>query len=318
MPPGRIGAQRVLERLLAPERLDGHVDAATVGQSLDRRNRIAVLRVERDVGAQAGAPCPAARRLESMPMISDAPLSFAPSVAHRPIGPCANTATASPTLMLPLSAPDRPVEKMSEHSTTSSSVRSAGIGARLARASGTSRYSAQAPLIVLPKRQPPSAAAALRVDAVQAVEALAARRDRADDDALADRVELVEPWAELVDDADRLVTQDQARLDRILAADDVHVRAADRRGRDADDRLAGARRRLRDLFDRNPILALEHHRFHRVHETIPLDVLLNVTDTGNPLYQRGNRGEAPRIGGLPLVLGGRWDFVGILSQGARG
>ena len=89
-------------------------------------------------------------------MMSDAPFSLAPSVAHRPIGPCAKTATASPTLMLPLSAPDSPVEKMSGHSTTSSSRRSSGIGARLARASGTSRYSAQAPLIVLPKRHPPT------------------------------------------------------------------------------------------------------------------------------------------------------------------
>ena len=59
--------------------------------------------------------------------------------------------------MLPLSAPERPVEKMSGQSSTSSSVSSRGIGARFARASGTSRYSAQAPLMVLPNRQPPSA-----------------------------------------------------------------------------------------------------------------------------------------------------------------
>ena len=89
--------------------------------------------------------------------MSAAPFSFAPIVAQSPIGPCANTATASPTRMPPFSAPASPVEKMSGHSSTSSSVRPCGMGARFARASGTSRYSAQAPLIVLPKRQPPTA-----------------------------------------------------------------------------------------------------------------------------------------------------------------
>jgi hypothetical protein len=94
---------------------------------------------------------------ESIAMMIDAPLSFAPSVAHSPIGPCANTATLSPTRIPPLSAPERPVEKMSGHNTTSSSVRPDGMGARLAFASGTSRYSAQAPLMVLPNFQPPNA-----------------------------------------------------------------------------------------------------------------------------------------------------------------
>src|SRR5262245_37760230 len=95
--------------------------------------------------------------MASMPMMSEAPFNFAPSVAHNPIGPCANTATLSPTLMLPLSAPDNPVEKMSGHNTTSSSARSPGMGARFALASGTSRYSAHAPLMVLPNLQPPRA-----------------------------------------------------------------------------------------------------------------------------------------------------------------
>ncbi len=33
-------------------------------------------------------------------MINDAPISFAPAVAHNPIGPCANTTTVSPIRML--------------------------------------------------------------------------------------------------------------------------------------------------------------------------------------------------------------------------
>ena len=88
--------------------------------------------------------------------------------------------------------------------------------------------------------EPPAAerAAALRVGAVQAVEALAARRNRADDDPLADLVLSFEPGAELLDDADRLVAEDESRPDRILAADDVDVRSADGRRGDANHRLA--------------------------------------------------------------------------------
>ena len=56
-----------------------------------------------------------------------------------------------------LGAAESPVEAMSASSTTCSSVTSSGILARLACAFGTSRYSACAPSIVLPKRQPPIA-----------------------------------------------------------------------------------------------------------------------------------------------------------------
>ena len=58
---------------------------------------------------------------------------------------------------------------------------------------GTSRYSAQAPLMVLPNRQPPSGPPHCEWAAVQAVETLAARRDRADDDALPDLVLVSSP-----------------------------------------------------------------------------------------------------------------------------
>jgi hypothetical protein len=55
------------------------------------------------------------------------------------------------------SAPEKPVEVMSASSTACSSETPSGMGARFAAASGTSRYSACAPSIVLPNRQPPSA-----------------------------------------------------------------------------------------------------------------------------------------------------------------
>jgi hypothetical protein len=88
-------------------------------------------------------------------MIVVAPRSFAPAVAHKPIGPCANTATISPILMPPLSAPPNPVLMMSGHISTCSSVRPSGIAARFAFAFGTSTYSAWQPSIVFPNRHPP-------------------------------------------------------------------------------------------------------------------------------------------------------------------
>src|SRR5207237_1743047 len=107
------------------------------------------------------------------------------------------------------------------------------------------------------------APATLRVHAVQAIEALAARRDGADDDTLPDRVVRLQSGAEFIDHADRLVAEDQARLDRVFATDDVHIRAADGRRRDADDGFAGARRRLLNLFDRQPVSSLEYDGLHR-------------------------------------------------------
>jgi len=100
-----------------------------------------------------------ARRTGSLstPITRLAPMSLAPAVAQRPIGPWAKTTTASPSFTPPDSAPAKPVEAMSASRTTCSSVTSAGILARLAWADGTSRYSAWAPSIVFPKRQPPIA-----------------------------------------------------------------------------------------------------------------------------------------------------------------
>ncbi|MNT45990.1 hypothetical protein D3C72_1826080 [compost metagenome] len=76
-------------------------------------------------------------------------------MAQSPIGPWAKIATASPILMLACSAPAKPVDMMSGHISTCSSVRPSGMGERFAWASGTSTYSAWVPSMVLPKRQPP-------------------------------------------------------------------------------------------------------------------------------------------------------------------
>ena len=158
--------------------------------------------------------------MPSTPMIVVAPDSFAPAVAHSPIGPCANTATVSPMRISPLSAPQKPVDMMSGHISTCSSVSSSGTGARFAMASGTSTYSAWQPSMVLPKRQPPIALKPCFVPAPscdrqphrQAAD-VPARRDRAGDDALALAVAL-NRRAELFDDADRLMADGEARARR--------------------------------------------------------------------------------------------------------
>ena len=91
----------------------------------------------------------------STPITVVAPISRAPAVAHRPIGPWANTATVSPMRTPPLSAPPKPVDMMSGHISTCSSVSPSGTAARLAIASGTRTYSAWQPSMVLPNFQPP-------------------------------------------------------------------------------------------------------------------------------------------------------------------
>jgi hypothetical protein len=70
-----------------------------------------------------------------------APLSFAPPIAHKPIGPCAKTATVSPIFTSPLSAAEIPVDAMSASRTTCSSLKSSGMFARLACAFGVVRSS---------------------------------------------------------------------------------------------------------------------------------------------------------------------------------
>ena len=59
-------------------------------------------------------------------MMNEAPISFAPAVAHKPIGPCAKTTTVSPMRMFADSAPLNPVEAMSASRTTCSSLNSSG------------------------------------------------------------------------------------------------------------------------------------------------------------------------------------------------
>src|SRR5262249_53260312 len=113
------------------------------------------------------------------------------------------------------------------------------------------------PVDGIPEAPTADSSTALRVHAVQAVKALSAWRDRANDHTLSHAVVRLEPGTELFDDANRLVTQDQTRLHRVLAADDVYVGPADRRGRDPDDGFSRTRRRLGNLFYGNTVLSFE-------------------------------------------------------------
>jgi hypothetical protein len=106
------------------------------------------------------------------------------------------------------------------------------------------------------------AVSALRELAGEAGVALAAWGDGAHDDALADRV-AGHADSELFDDADRLVADDEARLDGILAAGDVKIGAADRRHRDANDGLARPGARFRHIFDADVIDAVKDGSAHR-------------------------------------------------------
>ena len=95
-----------------------------------------------------------------------------------------------------------------------------------------------------------------------AVDALAAPDDGRDDD-LAAELEAADVLADLVDDADDLMSRDRGRNDVLLAMyEDAFVRAADGAPEDADDDLALSGRRLRDLFNSHVAGTVKNGCFH--------------------------------------------------------
>ena len=180
--------------------------SATTSCSLKLRTTSAPIRL-RELEPLAGRCRP--------PITSDAPASRAPAVAQSPIGPCANTATASPSRTCPRSAAEKPVDMMSGHSRTSSSASPSGIFAEVRLRVGNEDVLglaavdrvAEAP--AADRLVAVAAVTALRRVARQARAALAARRDRAGDHAIADGV-AGDARAQRLDHADRLVADDQA------------------------------------------------------------------------------------------------------------
>ena len=137
------------------------------------------------------------------------------------------------------------------------------------------------------------AVAALAEVAGQAGSALAARRDRADEHALADLV-AGHAGAELVDDAHRLVADDQARPDRVFALEDVDVGAADRRRRDADDGFAGAGVAGAGRPRRGCRRAVEDGRAHRAGIQMRRSARFGEGHSGPPFRIVGARGGSRR------------------------
>ena len=103
---------------------------------------------------------------------------------------------------------------------------------------------------------------ALRGDAGQAGTALTARGDGPDDDPIAPLIP-DHAGAELFDDPDRLVTDDEPVTDGVLALEDVHVGPADRRQRHLEQRLSDARHGSRNLAQSDLPFALKHRCLHR-------------------------------------------------------
>jgi hypothetical protein len=198
-------------------------------------------------------------------------MSLAPAVAQSPIGPWASTTTASPMRTPADSAPLKPIEAMSAQSTTCSSVRPAGIFARFAWAAVRAdiRLRAVDGVAEAPPAERLIAApmSALRQMARQARVALPAGGDGADQHAIADGVAR-QPQTELLDDADGLVSDDQARPHRVFAPENVEIRAADRGERDPDHRFTGDRPRTIDLLEPDVPDAAEDRGSHLGHATV--------------------------------------------------
>jgi hypothetical protein len=112
------------------------------------------------------------------------------------------------------------------------------------------------------------------VRAVEAVEALAAGGNCADDDALAYGVVLLQTVAKFLDDPHWLMAENQSRSYRVFTANDVHVSSADRRRADPNDGLARLRAWFVDLFDADVVDSVEDHRFHRIHDALLLSPVI--------------------------------------------
>src|SRR5262245_54784859 len=112
----------------------------------------------------------------------------------------------------------------------------------------------------------------LRVNAVEAIETLAAGCDSAHDYPLPYFVVSLQPFTELVDDPDRLVAEDQSRPHGILPANDVDVRSANRRRRNPDHRFTSPGPRFGYLLDADIVDTVKHDCLHRMHDGLPVAV----------------------------------------------
>ena len=261
------GLQRGLERLLASERLDRRVHAATARQPLDFRHGILLQVVDDDVGAEALRHREPGRHVVDGDDERGAPQLRAEGRAQADgaLGEDGDRIADLDARALGAAQPGREDVGDQQHVLVAQAV---GNGREVRLRVGHEQVFRPRPVDGVAEPPASQRSAALRVAAVQAVEALPAWRDRADHDPLADVVFGADPLAERVDDADRLVAEHQARSHGVLALDDVHVGPADRRRGDADDGLAGPGYRLRPLDHAEPPWLEERHCSHRVHRIL--------------------------------------------------
>ncbi|MNY02123.1 hypothetical protein D3C86_1346820 [compost metagenome] len=139
--------------------------------------------------------------------------------------------------------------------------------------------------------------AILRRPPVLARVGMKARTDRPGNHALAHPV-AGHHAAKLLDHADRFMADGQARLDRILALEDVDIRAADGGGRDADQRIGRPHlwNRLFPEFDLSG--PLEDQRLHACHDALPTvaaDKQASRWDKDMPIRSRGICARVDRV-----------------------
>jgi hypothetical protein len=94
--------------------------------------------------------------------------------------------------------------------------------------------------------------------------ALAARRDRADQDSISDFVS-AHARANLINYTNGLVPDDEAGFDRILSSHNVQIRTADRRQCDPNNSIANGCMRPLDLFNAYVIFAMKNIGLHFPH-----------------------------------------------------
>src|ERR1051325_7083407 len=269
-PAGAKHAQRAFERLLRPEGLDGHIDAA--GEAADLGDDVDLAVVEDEIDPErlrhrqaAGVAVDADdhRRAEE-------PRADGRAESDRPLREHGDLVAESHSARLGAADARRGDVGEQHHLLVRQLVRNLRqIRLRvrneevlgLCAVDGVAEAPAAECLAVV-------AATALRVAAGETRMALAAGRDGADQDAVADRV-TGHAGAELRDDAGRLVPDDESRPDRILATDDVQVRAADRRRGDLDQRFAGTGNGARNVFDADVADAMKNRGAHRVRRKRP-------------------------------------------------
>ena len=230
-----------LERLLRPQGLDRDVGAVPAGQAHDLLDDVDLGEVERDVGAH-----PAGHRQPDRVAVHADDLGRAHQLgagrraqADRALGEDDDRVADAHAAGLRAREPGRGDVGQQDDLLVGHVVRDlgqVGLGRRHEQVLGLRAVDRVA--------EPPAAdgleagpVAALGQVAGEAGVALAARGDGPDQHPLAGLVP-GHAGAELLDDAHRLMAEDQARADRVLALDDVDVGPADRRQRDPDQRLA--------------------------------------------------------------------------------